>query len=116
MQTISKTSLDTVTGGTGSTIAGGSSTAGATIGGSAPGTLGTGIGGTTGLGGLGGAFSALNNEISQLNKNNNGGFNDTDMMMFGMAMMMSRPEYGAAPVFVYGGGGGCGGGCGHRCW
>jgi hypothetical protein len=115
MQTISKTSLDTVTGGTGSTIAGGSSTAGATIGGSSAGTLGG--TGTSGLGGLGGAFSALNNEISQLNKNNsNGGFNDEDMLMFGMAMMMSRPAYGAAPVFVSYGGGGYGGGCCHHCW
>jgi hypothetical protein len=116
MQTITKTSLDSVTGGTGSTIAGGSATAGATTGATGGGTLGTGLG-TGSCGGLGGAFSSLNNELSSLKNNNNDGFNSTDMLMFGMAMMMSRPEYSAAPVFVYGGGGGgYGGGCGRRCW
>ncbi|HEX4450036.1 MAG TPA: hypothetical protein VH143_04145 [Kofleriaceae bacterium] len=118
MQTITKTSLESVTGGTGSTIAGGSATAGATTGSTTGGTLGTGLG-TGSCGGLGGAFSSLNNELAQLKNNNNGGFNSTDMLMFGMAMMMSRP---AEPVLVYGGGGGgyggyggYGGGC-HHGW
>jgi hypothetical protein len=114
MQTISNAILDSVTGGTGS-IPGGSASAGAAT---TP-TLGTGLPGASGLtgcGGLTGALASLNSAIKGLNSNNDG-FNSTDMLMLGMAMMFSRPEYGAAavPVFVgggFGGFGGFGGGCG----
>jgi hypothetical protein len=100
MQTISNDHLDTVTGGTGSTIPGGSSSAAATP--SLTPSLGTGTGSGCGL--LNG-LSSISSSLANLNKNNNG-FSDTDMMMFGMAMMMSRPA--ASPVYVesgYGGGG-----------
>ncbi len=112
MQTISKDSLDSVTGGTGSTIAGGSATAGASPAVS-PGA--TGGGTTTGLGtcggGLLGALNGLNNTIKGLNSNNDG-FTTTDMLMFGMAMAF-RNEAPAYPAYyVVGGYGGFGGGCG----
>jgi|HubBroStandDraft_6_1064221.scaffolds.fasta_scaffold77159_2 hypothetical protein len=113
MQTISNDSLDSVTGGTGS-IPGGSPTAGATpavAGGATGGTLGTGTCG----GGLLGALNGLNNSIQGLNNNNNGGFNATDMLMFGMAMAFSRSEVAAYPAYYVVGGYGGFGGCGHGC-
>jgi hypothetical protein len=100
MQTISNDHLDTVTGGNGSTIPGGSSSAATTP------TVTPSLGGTGGGCGLLNGLAGISSSLANLNKNNNG-FSDTDMMMFGMAMMMSRP---AAPVYVesgYGGGGGC---------
>lgn len=104
MQTISKTSLDTVTGG-GTPLPGGSSSASAT-----PTPTGT----STGSGchdPLLGELSSLNQTLQQLSHKNNG-FNSTDMLMFGMALAFSRP---AAPgVVVVGGGGGWG--CHWRRW
>jgi len=108
MQTISNDSLETVTGGNGS-IPGGSSTAGVS-----PAITPTPSAGTGGCqGGLYNSLQGINASLANLNKNNNG-FNDTDMLMFGMAMMMSRPA--ASSVYVVNGGGYGYGHCGHRCW
>jgi len=107
MQTISKTSLDSVIGGKGSSsIPGGSPTATTT-----PLSTGTGTGTGSCGGGLSGALASLNNTLKSLNKNN-GSEQTQEMMMLGLCMAFSRPAQ--SNVVVYGGGGGGWGW--HHCW
>lgn len=102
MQNISLEDLDTVTGG----LTGGSISPGPTT------PTSTSSSGSSTNDALLTSLNSLSSSIKDLSKNNNQGlFSGNGMLMFGMAMMLSRQS--SSTVVVNGGGGRCHGGFGY---